>query len=93
MRITDEKPAAKGPHNVILEDRKRISVTGVKDVDSFDEETMVVYTDMGELTLRGQGLRIDRLNTETGELSVNGSVFALVYTDDRPKSGWRRLFR
>ena len=95
MGITEEKRIIKAPHNVILEDRKRLTVTGVSDVDSFDEQTVVVYTDMGELTLRGNGLHISRLNTETGELNITGTVYAMIYTDERTKGGGMlsRLFR
>ena len=95
MGITEEKRSRKAPHNVILEDRKRLTVTGVSDVDSFDEQTVVVYTDMGELTLRGNGLHISRLNTETGELNITGTVYAMIYTDERTKGGgmFSRLFR
>ncbi len=94
MAINEEKRAAKAPHNVILEDRKRLTITGVSDVDSFDEQTVVVYTDMGELTLRGNGLHISRLNTETGELNITGTVYAMAYTDERAKGGmFSRLFK
>ncbi len=89
------KNTAKQPHNVIMEDRKSLTVTGVKDVDSFDEQTMIVYTDMGELTVRGTQLHINRLNTEAGELNVTGNIFGLAYTDDRDKKSGLlgRLFR
>lgn len=89
------KNTVKQPHNVIMEDRKSLTVTGVKDVDSFDEQTMIVYTDMGELTVRGTQLHINRLNTEAGELNVTGNIFGLAYTDDRDKKSGLlgRLFR
>ena len=95
MSITEEKRTVQTPHNVILEDRKRLTVTGVSDVDSFDEQTIVVYTGMGELTLRGNGLHISRLNTETGELNVTGTVYAMAYTDERSKGDgmFSRLFK
>ena len=95
MVITDESKRIKKPHSVILEDRNKMTVTGVSDVDSFDEQTMIVYTDMGELTVRGKGLHISRLNTETGELNITGTVAAIAYTDDRTKTGGfiSRLFR
>lgn len=94
MLHKEENPVPKGPHTLILEDRKRLVVTGVTDVDRFAEDGMVIYTGMGELSLRGQGLRIDRLDTESGELTVTGTVHALAYTDERPKGGaFKRLFR
>ncbi len=95
MVVTDEKKRIKMPHSVTIEDRGKMTVTGVSDVDSFDEQTMIVYTDLGELTVRGKGLHISRLNTETGELNITGTVSAIAYTDDRTKStGFlNRLFR
>jgi len=89
------KKRIKMPHSVTIEDRGKMTVTGVSDVDSFDEQTMIVYTDLGELTVRGKGLHISRLNTETGELNITGTVSAIAYTDDRSKStGFlNRLFR
>ena len=92
--MADEKKTAM-PHNLVLEDRRLLTLSGVSDVDSFDEETVVVFTDMGELTVRGKNLHISRLNTETGELNITGNVAAIAYTDDRAKGGgfMSRLFR
>ena len=93
--MPDEKRPAKLPHNLILEDRKSLMVTGVSDVDSFDDQSVVIYTDMGELTVRGSDLHIGRLNVDTGELNVTGNIFALGYTDDRERQGglFGRLFK
>ena len=83
------------PHNLVLEDRKMLTVSGVSDVDSFDEETVVVFTDLGELTIRGSNLHINRLSVEVGELTVEGNIAALIYADEVPKSGgfFSRVFR
>lgn len=80
-----EDNKVKMPHNVLLEDRKKLSVSGVCDVDSFDEETIIVFTQLGELTVRGNDLHINSLSVETGELLIEGSIYAVVYTDDREK--------
>lgn len=80
-----EENKIKMPHNVMLEDRKKLNISGVCDVDSFDEETITVYTQMGELTVRGSDLHINKLSVETGELLIEGSIYAVVYTDDGPK--------
>lgn len=80
-----EENKAKMPQNLVLEDRKKLSVSGVKDVDSFDEESMIIYTELGELSVRGSDLHINRLSLETGELMIEGEIYALVYTDDNPK--------
>ena len=92
--MTDEKRAVARPHNVILENRKSLSVSGVSDVDSFDEQTVVIHTDQGELTVKGAALHIDRLNTEIGEVALTGTIYGLLYTDDREKGGFfSRVFR
>ena len=87
---------AEWPHNVIMEDRARLSVSGVEDVESFDENTVVLYTGRGLLTVRGSGLRVDRLSIEGGELSIEGTFDALQYQDEQPaREGgfFARLFR
>ena len=85
--MAEEKRQSAMPHNLVLEDRRMLTVSGVSDVDSFDEETVVVFTDLGELTVRGANLHINRLSVETGELTVEGNIAALIYSDDMPKSG------
>lgn len=93
--MADEKRIQALPHNLVLEDRRMLTVSGVSDVDSFDEETVVVFTDLGELTIRGSNLHINRLSVEVGELTVEGNITALIYSEDSPKSGgfFSRVFR
>ena len=93
--ITEEKKTGFLPHNCILEDRRTLSVSGVNDVDSFDEQTIVAATDAGELTIRGEKLHITRLSLEIGELQVEGNISALSYADIAPKSNgfWGKVFR
>ncbi|MBQ3151603.1 MAG: sporulation protein YabP [Clostridia bacterium] len=83
------------PQNVMLEDRKKLTVTGVTDVDSFDERTVSVYTNLGEMSVRGMDIRINKLNTETGELTLEGRIDALIYTQEQPKNQgfFNRVFR
>lgn len=69
------------PHNLILENRKKLSISGVTDVDSFDEKTVILYTQMGELTIQGKNLHVNGLDVETGEMSVEGDIWALTYGD------------
>lgn len=92
--MAEEKKTAM-PHNLVLEDRRLLTLSGVSDVDSFDEETVVVFTDMGELTIRGADLHINRLSVEIGELTVEGKISALIYSQDSaPKGGFfSRMFR
>ena len=74
------------PHNIILEDRRLLTISGVADVDSFDERMVTVFTDMGELTVRGSDLHINRLSVETGELLLEGKIVSLTYQEEAPKS-------
>lgn len=78
----NEKEILRLPHSVVIDDRKSISLTGVKDVDSFDENVIVAVTSMGELTVKGENLHIGTLNVDTGEMSINGEINSLVYTND-----------
>ena len=83
------------PNNIIMEDRRLVTVSGVSDVDSFDERTVTVFTEQGELSIRGADLHVSALNVETGELTVDGRIDALIYAEDQPKSGgfFGRMFR
>lgn len=93
--MADEKRIQSLPHNLVLEDRRMLTVSGVSDVDSFDEETVIVFTDLGELTIRGSNLHINRLSVEVGELTVEGNISALIYAEDTRKNGgfFSRVFR
>ena len=73
-------------HTLILKDREDLSITGVTDVDCFDEGSIVAYTDYGEITITGSELHISSLNLDTGQLSVQGTVASLSYLDQTPKS-------
>lgn len=93
--MTDASGKIKAPHNIILEDRKNLSVTGVTDVDSFDETAIVAYTDYGELTISGSQLHISRLNIDEGQLFVEGDISAMVYVEKTSKneSFFSKVFR
>lgn len=82
------------PHSVILEGRERLSVSGVLEVQSFDEEQIQLETVRGMLLIRGRGLHVERLQLEVGELLVQGEVGLLEYEDSLPQRGglWGRLF-
>ena len=78
-----------------LENRKNMTITGVSDVDSFDEQAVVAYTDLGELTVKGRNLHINKLSVETGELSLEGEIVSMSYTENQASSGGflSKLFR
>ena len=76
------------PHKVSLDGRSRLSVTGVSDVRSFDEEAVLLRTEMGILTVQGRELRLKTLSPEGGQVTVEGSVNSLIYEEPRQKGGW-----
>ena len=73
--------------NVILENRKNLSVSGVKDVDSFDENAVALFTELGNMLISGSDLHISRLNIENGEVIINGTIDSIVYRGDVAKKG------
>lgn len=79
---------------IIIENRKQISISGVEDCLSFDEETINLKTKLGILVIKGISLHIENFNTNTGELTATGRINAAVYTvTDDKKSVFSRIFR
>lgn len=86
---------ARMPHLVTLSERSRLAVTGVTEVNTFDDTAVVAYTTLGELTVRGGDLHISRLCIETGDLTLEGDVESLTYEKIPKRSGgfFGNLFR
>lgn len=81
------------PHRLTLDARSRLNMTGVTEVESFDENTIVLATTRGTLIVRGTGLHLQMLSLEGGQVSVDGSVDSLSYEDPVPAGGFfARLF-
>jgi sporulation protein YabP len=80
-------------HALAMENREKLRLTGVCDVSGFDETAVILVTDMGELTIRGEALHIDRIDLEAGILELRGRISELSY-EDRASGGslWSRLF-
>ena len=96
MPYESERSRPEGAHHLILEDRQRLSVSGVEEVESFDESAIVMHTAQGTLVIRGENLHIEKLSLDGGDLKVEGDVDALTYEDGRDqRSGgfFSRLFR
>lgn len=67
--------------NLILENRERLSISGVLDVESFNDECVIVDTEMGILVVRGEDLHISKLNIDNSELNIEGVVSSCEYSD------------
>lgn len=84
---TDARP---NPHSVTLEDRQRLRITGVEDVDCFNEQVVALLTSAGALTVSGEGLQMSQLDLEQGRVEISGEISALEYAGKAP--GRRGLF-
>ena len=60
--------------NIIMENREKVSVTGVIDIHSFDDELVIAQTDLGILTIKGDDLKMNKLNLENNELIIEGKI-------------------
>ena len=94
MPYEEKSRLPQAPHRLTLDERERLTVTGVEEVVSFHEEEIAIRTVKGLLTVRGAGLKVDKLEKSAGELSVSGSVSDLAYEETGPGTGLlARLFR
>ena len=66
--------------NIVLENREKLNVSGVKDVLSFDDQMIIVQTTLGLLTIKGENLRVNKLNIDTSDFSVDGTISNLAYS-------------
>ena len=80
------------PHDLQLKERKALTLSGVTEVVSFDDSTVVLQTALGTLVVQGRELQLKTLSLEGGQVAVDGTVTALTYEEPR-SGGWRqRLF-
>lgn len=87
----DAKPTM--PHAVNLDNRARMSLSGVEDVSGFDENTVVLTTSLGELTIRGEALHIGRIDLDLGQLDLEGHISELCYDEPAARTSFfSRLF-
>lgn len=84
-------------HDVIMRSRKLLDITGVKQVESFDNEEFLLETVMGFLAIRGQNLQMKNLDVEKGVVSIKGRVYDISYLDEhqteKAKGFFSKLFR
>lgn len=67
--------------NLVLENREKLSISGVVDVLSFDDQVVIVQTELGMLTVKGENLRINKLSIDTSEVVVEGEISNLAYSE------------
>ena len=80
MNIDERKQMTSNTiQNVILENREKLTISGVLDVLSFDDQIVILETDLGLLTVKGENLRINKLSLDTTEVIVEGTIINLSY--------------
>lgn len=77
----DKKTSKPKSQNLIMENRERLSVSGVVDVESFNDECVVIDTELGVLVVRGEDLHISKLNLDNSELNIEGEISSCEYSD------------
>lgn len=70
-----------GFQNIVLENREKLSLTGILDVFSFDDQMIIIETELGLLTIKGNDLKINKLNIDTSDFSVEGTIDSLSYSN------------
>ena len=82
MTIDERKSITTGViQNLILENRGKLSISGVLDVLSFDDQVVILETELGLLTVKGENIRINKLSIDTSEVVVEGDISSLAYSD------------
>lgn len=94
MAFEYEEKALELPHKITLDSRNRLNMTGIKEVESFDEGMVVLHTTRGTLVVRGNGLHLQLLSLDGGQVHVDGTVDSLTYEDTGREAGsfFARLF-
>ena len=87
MAFVDDRARPEMAHHIILEEREQLSISGVEEVESFDENTILLTTAQGALEIQGEGLHIEKLSLDGGDLKVEGMVESLTYEEDRSRRG------
>ena len=91
--MTAEQKQSK-PQNLILESRSRLSVSGVEEVEGFDESYVRMTTALGPLTIHGEDLGIESLSVDIGETVITGHIAAIIYEEPSRRNGfWQRWRR
>lgn len=84
MTVDERKTINTGViQNLILENRGKLSISGVLDVLSFDDQVVIVETELGLLTVKGENLRINKLSIDTSEVIVEGDIGSLSYSENK----------
>lgn len=90
----EQKTAQKRTHDLIMKNRDNLEISGVYDVEGFDEKEINCFTDFGQLIIRGERLHVENMDTSSGQMKITGQVSALIYTAEKRHSSFvSKLFK
>jgi len=82
MTLEEKNITSATMQNIILENKGKLTVTGTRDVISFDDGLVIIDTELGLLTIKGDNLRVNKLSIDTGDVIIEGEINSLVYSKD-----------
>jgi len=90
-----EKQKPQNNHSIILENRRKAVLTGVREVEHFNESDIIVITHSGALRIRGRGLEVGKISVDTGDMEIAGEITSLHYSDTErsPNNFITKIFR
>ena len=94
--MIEEQKKNKAPHDIILKDRKNMVMSGITNVESFDENEVVAYTELGSLSIKGKNLHINKINVDNGNLILDGEIDSITYNNiqiNQNSGFFSKLFR
>lgn len=83
-------------HIVHIENREKVDITGVVNVATFNEENIILFTEMGGLNIKGKNLKVNKLNVDTGDMCIEGELLSMTYTTKEvgnKESIFKKLFK
>lgn len=93
MEIKKEINVEENKNSIHLENRKKLSLTGIMEVLSFDEEKIELNTNGGMLIIKGQGLKMNKLDVQNGDVMIAGLVYSIIYSGKEVKKEKEALFK
>jgi sporulation protein YabP len=78
---TSKNERAERSHNFIMENRQKMTLTGILNVENFNEQEIILETELGMLSVKGTSLHMNKLNLESGDLCIDGDVNSCIYSE------------
>lgn len=93
--MEDKRNELSKPHSITVNERESITITGVEEVENFDEREIVLFTERGNLVLEGEDFKINTLSVESGDMEISGFLVNLRYSENAKSGGgfWAKIFK